>query len=100
MKTMANFNVTSDKLLEALERLQENTNLILAQCRELGVPQDAVNYADLSCVASGVLMIHRRSLVWTVTVAEASPTATEFQLWLAGELHLYGYDAVEVITEW
>lgn len=90
----------NDDIIRKLTRLQTETNEILRQWQNRNAPIDAVNVADLVCVSAGIAMIHIRSFVWTVTVSECAPDAHEFQLWLAGELHKFGYDAVEVYTEW
>jgi hypothetical protein len=88
---------TTDKLT----RLRTLVNAILDNHRNLDAPKgDAVNWANLSTEDVGLVYDWRGELSWTVTVAEASPDATQFQDWLTGKLAEAGYMPVIVKTEW
>ncbi len=85
----------------ALTRLRTLVNAILDNHRNLDAPKnDAVNWADLSTEDVGLVFNWRGELSWTVTVAEASPDATQFQDWLTARLYEAGYMPVVVKTEW
>lgn len=88
---------TADKLAG----LRAYVNTILDNHRNLDAPKgDAVNWADVSCDKAGMTINWRGELCWTVTVAEASPDATQFQDWLTAKLYEAGYRPVIVKTEW
>ena len=84
-----------------MTRLRTLVNAILDNHRNLDAPKnDAVNWADLSTEDVGLVFNWRGELSWTVTVAEASPDATQFQDWLTARLYEAGYMPVVVKTEW
>jgi len=88
---------TIDKLI----RLRTLVNRILDNHRNLDAPKgDAVNWDNLSTDDVGIVYNWRGELSWTVTVAEASPDATQFRDWLTANLAEAGYMSVEVKTKW
>lgn len=90
-----------ESTINKLTRLRTLVNAILDNHRNLDAPKnDAVNWADLSTEDVGLVFNWRGELSWTVTVAEASPDATQFQDWLTARLYEAGYRPVVVKTEW
>ena len=77
--------------------LQATVNEVLAQAMEersqIGGP---VNWGDLRCVALRILLDGHV----TVTVEEASPSASELCRFVAKELARRGHDEIAVRTEW
>lgn len=85
-----------------LRRLQRHVDRILAAGRDAGMPVDAVNVADLRCIETGLVVSggSGEAPIWRAVVSEVAPDAVVFRTWLSDCLRQYGWDRVEIVTEW
>lgn len=60
----------------------------------------AVNWADLSGVAAGVMVDREGNATPTVIIEEASPNAAELQAYVRARLKERGFGDIAVQTEW
>jgi hypothetical protein len=91
--------MTLDEMKIKAREISDEIDDILSGMTPQEFPGQAVNWADLSCVAVGVALTDD-PISWEATIEEASPGCARFASHIHDELRRRGYPDVWIRTEW
>lgn len=90
--------VFRDRLRKQAERIQEAANEAISEAEDEGVG-GAVNWSDCGVIDVEMSLLNPDYSLLCVVIAEASPDATELQVFVRQYLEAHGLSA-DVRTEW